>query len=135
MTCAPPPNIKSLTVPPPPLPQSQSCSAVPESVSFSHWWGRNEGIKIVVMSSNFYRGTTATHATLQASQSLFDLVVTEMSARNEISIQSLLKIRFRNDVSGYLIYSLRAWVSCGFSKLLQLTIEFTELFGQPTGIK
>ena len=47
-----------------------------------------------------------------------------MSARNEISIQSLLKIWFCNDVSGYLIYSLRAWVSCGFSKLLQLTIEF-----------
>ena len=55
-----------------------------------------------------------THTTLQASQSLFDLVVTEISARNEILIQSLLKTRFRNDVSGDLIYSLRAWVSCDF---------------------
>ena len=50
------------------------------------------------MSSNFYLETTTTHTTLQA----FDLVVTEISARNEISIRSLLKIRFRNDVSGRL---------------------------------
>ena len=71
-----------------------------------------EGLKIVEMSSNFYQGTTTTHTTLQASQSSFDLVATEISARNEISIQSLLKIRFGNDVSGCLIYSLRAWVSC-----------------------
>ena len=74
---------------------------------------RNEGLKIVEMSSNYDQGTTTTHTTLQISQSLFDLVVTEISARNEIPIQSLLKIRFRNDVSGYLIYSLRAWTSCG----------------------
>ena len=33
-----------------------------------------------------------THTTLQVSQSLFDVVVTEISARNEIPIQSLLKI-------------------------------------------
>ena len=41
------------------------------------------------------------------SQTLFDLVVTGISARNEISIQSLSKIQFRKDVSGYLIYSRR----------------------------
>ena len=81
------------------------------------WLGRNEGLKIIEMSSNFYQGTTTTHTTLQASQSLFDLVVTEISDRNEISIQSLLKIQVCNDVhvSGYLIYSLRAWISCALT--------------------
>ena len=34
-----------------------------------------------------------THTTLQVSQSLFDLLVAEISARNEIPIESLLKIR------------------------------------------
>ena len=77
----------------------------------SFWWGRNEGLKIIETSSNFYQGT-ATHATLWVSQSLFDLVVTEISARNKIPIHSLLKIQFCNDVSGHLIYSLRPWVSC-----------------------
>ena len=56
-----------------------------------------------------------THTTLQASQSSFGFVVTELLARNEIPIQILLKIRFRNDVSGYLIYLLQTWVSCGSS--------------------
>ena len=36
-----------------------------------------------------------THTTLQVSQSLFDLVVTEISARNETPIQSLLKIWYQ----------------------------------------
>ena len=84
-------------------------------ISFGGGGGRgSEGLKIVEMPSNYNQGTTTTHATLQVSQSLVDLVVTEISARNEIPIQSLLKIRFRNDVhvSGYLIYSLRAWASC-----------------------
>ena len=45
-----------------------------------------------------------THTTLQVSQSLFDSTVTEISAGNEISIQSLLKVLFRNNVSGYLIH-------------------------------
>ena len=81
------------------------------------WWGEgggggDEGLIIVEKSSNYDQGTTTTHTTLQVSQSLFDLVVTEISARNEIPIQSLLKIPFRNDVSGHLIYSLRARVSC-----------------------
>ena len=89
------------------------------------WWGRNEGLKIVEMSSHFYQGTTTTHTTLQASQSLFDLVVTEISARNEISIQSLLEIRFRNDVSGYLIYSLRAWVSYELKDQSQISYSDT----------
>ena len=53
------------------------------------------------MSLNFYRGTTTTHTTLQVSQRIIDSAVTEISARNEIPIQSLLKILFRNDVSGY----------------------------------
>ena len=46
------------------------------------------------MPSDYDQGTTRTHTTLQVSQSLFDLVVTvtEISARNEIPIQSLLKI-------------------------------------------
>ena len=52
------------------------------------------------MSLNFYQGTTTTHTTLQVSQNLFDLEVTEISARNENAIQSL----FRNDLSGYLTY-------------------------------
>ena len=69
------------------------------------------------MSSNYDQGTTTTHTTLQVSPSFFDLVATEISARNEIPIQSFLKIRFRNDVSGYLIYPLRAWVSCGSTKV------------------
>ena len=56
------------------------------------------------MSLHFYQGTTTTHTTLQVSQSLFDSAVTEISGRNEIPIQSLLKNLFRNDVSGYLIY-------------------------------
>ena len=69
-----------------------------------HFTPTNEGLKIVKMSSNFYQGTTTIHTTLQVSQSLLDLVVAQISARNEISIQSLLKIRSRNDVSGYLTY-------------------------------
>ena len=58
------------------------------------------------MSLNFYQGTIKTHTTLQVSQSLFDLVVKEISARNEILTQSLLKTNrsARNDVSGYLTY-------------------------------
>ena len=56
------------------------------------WWGENEGLKIVEMSSNFYQGTATTQTTLQASQSLFDFVVTEISARNEMSFQSLFKV-------------------------------------------
>ena len=54
--------------------------------------GCYEGLKIVEMPSNYDRGTTTTHTTLQVSQSLFDLAVTEISARNEIPIQSLLKM-------------------------------------------
>ena len=64
-------------------------------------------------------GTTTTHTTLQTSQSLFVLIVTEISVRNKIPIQSLLKIRFRNNLSGYLIYSLRAWASCDETTLRQ----------------
>ena len=64
-------------------------------------WGRNEVLKIVEMSLNFFQGTAKTHTTLQVSQSLFDSAVVEISARNEISIESLLKIIFRNGVSGY----------------------------------
>ena len=63
--------------------------------------GRNEGLKIVEMSLDFYKGTARTHTTLQVSQSLFDSAVTEISAKNEIPIQSLFKILFRNDISGY----------------------------------
>ena len=47
------------------------------------------------MSLQLYQGTTTTCTTLQVSQSLFDLVVTEISARNEILIQSLLKFRYQ----------------------------------------
>ena len=64
-------------------------------------WGRNEGLKIAEMPLHFNQGTTTTHTTLQVKQSLFDSTVTEISTRNEIPIQSLLKIIFRNDVSGY----------------------------------
>ena len=53
------------------------------------------------MSLNFYQGATTTQTTLQVSQSLFDSAVAEISARNKIPIESLLKILFRNDVSGY----------------------------------
>ena len=53
------------------------------------------------MSLDFYQGTTMTHTTLQVSQSLFDSAATEISARNKIPIQSLLKNLFRNDVTGY----------------------------------
>ena len=61
------------------------------SISFGGGGGY-ESLKIVEMPSNYDQGTTTTHTTLQVSQSLFDLVVTEISARNEIPIQSLLKI-------------------------------------------
>ena len=44
------------------------------------------------MPSNYDQGTTTTHTTLHVSQSLFELVVPEISARNEIPIQSILKI-------------------------------------------
>ena len=54
--------------------------------------GGYESLKIVEMPSNYDQETTTTLTTLQVSQSLFDLVVTEISARNEIPIQSLLKI-------------------------------------------
>ena len=76
------------------------------------------------MPSNYDQGTTTTHTTLQVSQSLFDLVVTEISARNEIPIQSLLRI------SGYLIYSLRAWASCELSAIMlfmAIDTKFREL--------
>ena len=43
-------------------------------------------LKIVEMSSNFYQETTATNTTIQERHSLFDLVVTEISARNKIPI-------------------------------------------------
>ena len=57
-----------------------------------------------------------THATLQVSQSVFDSVVTGISAINEILIQSLLKIRFCNDAKRIrLLDLLRAWFSCGKS--------------------
>ena len=61
-------------------------------------WGRNEGLKIVEMPLNFNQGTATTLTTLRLRQSLFDLTVTEISTGNEIPIQSLLKILFRNDV-------------------------------------
>ena len=64
--------------------------------------GRNGGLKIIEMSLNFCQGTTTTHTTLQVSQSLSDLVVTEILASNEIHIKSTLKNIFCNDVSGYL---------------------------------
>ena len=54
--------------------------------------GGYASLKIVEMPSNYDQETTTTLTTLQVSQSLFDLVVTEISARNEIPIQSLLKI-------------------------------------------
>ena len=47
------------------------------------------------MPSNYDQRTTTTHTTLQVSQSLFDLVVTEISTRNKIPIQSLLKIGYQ----------------------------------------
>ena len=75
-----------------------------------------KGLKIVEMSLNFYQGTTMTHTTLQVSQSLFDSVVTGISAINEILIQSVLKIRFCNDAKRIrLLDLLRAWFSCGKS--------------------
>ena len=62
------------------------------SISFGGGGGGVMSLKIVEMPSNYDQGTTTTHTTLQVSQSLFDLVVTEVSTRNEIPIQSLLKI-------------------------------------------
>ena len=64
--------------------------------------GKNRGLKIIKMSLNFCQGTTTTRTTLQVSQSLSNLVVTEILASNEIHIKSTLKIIFCNDVSGYL---------------------------------
>ena len=52
---------------------------------------------MVEMSSNYDQRTTTTHTTLHVSQRFFDLVVTEISAKNEIPIQSLSNIRFRSD--------------------------------------
>ena len=78
--------------------------------------------------SDYDQGTTTTHTTLQVSQRLFDLVITEISARNEILIQSLLKIRFCNDVSGYLIYSLGAWASCEYIAQHRTGLYFRLLF-------
>ena len=37
----------------------------------------------------FFQGTTMTHTSLQVRQNIFDLVVTEISARVKITIQSL----------------------------------------------
>ena len=64
-------------------------------------WGRNEGLKIAEIPLHFNQGTTTTHTTLQVRQSLFDSTVAQISTGKEIPIQSLLKIIFRNDVSGY----------------------------------
>ena len=64
-------------------------------------WGRNKGLEIVEMPLNFNQGITTTHTTLQVRQSLFDSTIAEISTTNEIPIKSLLKILFRNDVSGY----------------------------------
>ena len=71
-----------------------SCSVKPIDFLFI-WWGRNEGLNIIEMSFNFYQRTTTTHTTLQVSQSFFDLVVTEISARVEITIQSLAATGYR----------------------------------------
>ena len=69
--------------------------------SYTSVGGGNEGLIIVEMALSFCQGTTTTHVTHQLSQSLFDSEITEISARNETPIQSLLKIPIRNDVSGY----------------------------------
>ena len=60
-------------------------------------WGSNNRRNVF----EFLPGNNATHTIVQESQSLFDSAVTEISARNEFPIQSLLEIIFRNDVSGY----------------------------------
>ena len=58
-------------------------------------WGRNEGLESVEMYLNLYNGTITTHATLQVSQSLFGLVVREISARVDITIQSVAAAGYR----------------------------------------
>ena len=63
----------------------QVCQA--DRLSFSFGGGEMRILKIVETSSNLYQRTLTTHTTLQVSQSLLDLVVTEISAR--VTIQSL----------------------------------------------
>ena len=68
-----------------------------------------------VLTLNFNQRTTTTHTTLQVRQSLFNSTVTEISTRNEIPLQNLLKDSL-SQRRIRLLDSLSAWVSCAHSK-------------------
>ena len=92
--------------------------------------GRNLKTFRRFLDPHLYQGATTTHTTLQLSQSLFDLVVTEISARTKFPCKVSLKNRFRIDVSGYLIYSLRLgrlWYEAAYCLLTNRIISISFL--------